>query len=338
MIHRTIRSSALMGFADLTRSYGLNPEELAAEQGLASEALHNPDLRLPFTSTAALLAAAAERSGFDDFGLRLSFARRASVWGVVSLVARDQPTLGEVLAAVRRYARLQSEATWFARVDADELVEIHLNYFEPMPPLTFRVSIDLSLATMSRVLREIAGSAWNPECVCFRYGRPKSTALYDQAFGIEVYFDQPFDGFICRRDDLDQAVPNADPAMARQTTRLADGLLGEHRSHLSDDVVEAVIRLLPEGDCSRERVATLLNLGVRTMQRRLAEEGASFAELLDRGREILSQSYVDGSRRPLAEVADLLGFSSQQAFNHWYRARFGESPSNRRRAVQASLK
>jgi transcriptional regulator GlxA family with amidase domain len=78
-----------------------------------------------------------------------------------------------------------------------------------------------------------------------------------------------------------------------------------------------------------------MGMGVRTLQRRLAEEHTSFAEVLDSARDILAQSYVDGSRRALVEVSTLLGFGSQAAFNHWYRARHGISPSERRRQVAA---
>lgn len=97
-------------------------------------------------------------------------------------------------------------------------------------------------------------------------------------------------------------------------------------------VTEIVIRRMPEGGCDLPQVAEDLGLTVRTLQRRLADEGASFAAVLDRAREILGESYVEGSRRPLAEVAGLLGFASQAAFNHWYKQRYGVPPSARRKA------
>ena len=52
------------------------------------------------------------------------------------------------------------------------------------------------------------------------------------------------------------------------------------------------------------------------MQRRLAAEGSSFSELLYGVRMNMARTFVENSRRPLAEVADLLGFASLSAFYH----------------------
>ncbi len=97
---------------------------------------------------------------------------------------------------------------------------------------------------------------------------------------------------------------------------------------------EVAILLLPDRRCSRERVAAVLGLGVRTLQRRLSGEGATFVGLLDQARRRLADSYVTGSRRSLQEVGSLLGFSSQSAFNHWRRAEYGETPPQRRKRAE----
>jgi transcriptional regulator GlxA family with amidase domain len=93
--------------------------------------------------------------------------------------------------------------------------------------------------------------------------------------------------------------------------------------------------LLPQGRCSSEEVADRLRIKRRTMQRRLAEEKTTFAELVEIARARVAWAYVENSTRPLAEAAGQLGFSSQAAFNHWHRARYGETPSVRRRRARA---
>ena len=48
----------------------------------------------------------------------------------------------------------------------------------------------------------------------------------------------------------------------------------------------------------------------------------------------LADTFVDGSRRPLAEVADLLGFASLSAFSQWYSRSHGQSAAERRAALR----
>jgi AraC-like DNA-binding protein len=69
----------------------------------------------------------------------------------------------------------------------------------------------------------------------------------------------------------------------------------------------------------------------RTLQRRLAAAGASFTALLDDVRRTLVQRYLLDDSMSLTEVAFLLGFKEQSAFNHTFRGWFGMSPSAWRR-------
>lgn len=45
-------------------------------------------------------------------------------------------------------------------------------------------------------------------------------------------------------------------------------------------------------------------------------------------------TFVENSRRPLAEVADLLGFASLSAFSQWYSRTHGQSAAERRAALR----
>lgn len=329
---RTIRSSALAGFAKLAAELGLDPDALAVGAGLPLEAFHDPNLRIPLSSLGRLLMDAAAQGEAPDLGLRLARRRRVATWGVLGLVTRDQATLGDVVTALRRYTRLHTDGIWITVERAGESVELHVNAYETGAPAMMQALEDLSVAAMHLNLSEIMGPAWRPDCVCFRRHQPILATPYNRLFGCEVLFDQAFNGILFPAGLLEAPVPGADAGAAEQAERRAEALLRSSRGALADHVTEIVIRRLPDGGCDLPRVAGDLGLTVRTLQRRLAEEGASFATVLDRAREILSESYVEGSRRPLAEVAGLLGFGSQAAFNHWYKQRYGVPPSARRKS------
>ena len=93
--------------------------------------------------------------------------------------------------------------------------------------------------------------------------------------------------------------------------------------------------LLPSGRCTIEQVAKHLGLVCRTVQRRLAEEGTSFSDLINQLRVDLAERHVAGSDRPLTDVAALLGFAAPSGFSRWYQAQFGCSPSQARALTRA---
>jgi AraC-like DNA-binding protein len=80
---------------------------------------------------------------------------------------------------------------------------------------------------------------------------------------------------------------------------------------------------LPGAECSIERVADHLGCNRRTVHRRLVACGTSFSEVLDNERAEIVMRLIQERSRPLAEIAEMIGFSAQSAMARWFRERFG---------------
>jgi AraC-like DNA-binding protein len=80
-----------------------------------------------------------------------------------------------------------------------------------------------------------------------------------------------------------------------------------------------------------ERVAARLGMPPRTLQRRLTVEGTSYNGLLDELRHELALRYLRQRELALAEVAFLLGFAEQSAFQRAFRRWTATSPAEWRR-------
>jgi len=78
------------------------------------------------------------------------------------------------------------------------------------------------------------------------------------------------------------------------------------------------------------RVAELLNLSRRTLQRRLEDEGTSFKAVLDDTRRELANRLIHDRLMTLGEIAYLLGFSETSSFSRACRRWTGVSPSQLR--------
>ncbi len=197
-----------------------------------------------------------------------------------------------------------------------------------------RQMVELGLAQVVRVLKLYLGGAWRPLGAAFVHAAPKTLSTHQRHFGPNLEFDQAFNGLVVRREDLDRANPTADPEMARQVDRFL-GHLGGGDAGVHERTRELVMGWLPAGKCTGEWVAHQLGVDLRTLQRQLAADGTSFLEIVQGVRMSLVPQYLEQSDRPLAEVADLLGFSALSAFSRWHRQHYGVSPSDRREAARA---
>ena len=86
-------------------------------------------------------------------------------------------------------------------------------------------------------------------------------------------------------------------------------------------VEHALTELLPSGRTQIDDVARELAVSKRSLQRRLAEEGTSWLEVLNACRERLARHYLGSTNLGVGEVSFLLGFEDPnslfRAFHRW---------------------
>nr|WP_233171603.1 helix-turn-helix transcriptional regulator [Dyella sp. ASV21] len=94
------------------------------------------------------------------------------------------------------------------------------------------------------------------------------------------------------------------------------------------------IRLLlsaqPAHEWRAEDVASRLALSEATLRRRLAEETTGFRDILEEVRLVHGLALVQGTDKPLKQVAVECGYASPSRFTARFRERFGTLPSDLR--------
>src|SRR4051794_25723445 len=98
-----VRSAKHDGYLELGRSRGLDPAQLAEGVGLDVADLATLQKWIPAADVARLLELSADRSGHEDFGVRLAGVRRLSTLGPLSVVLGQEPDLRSVLRLLISY-------------------------------------------------------------------------------------------------------------------------------------------------------------------------------------------------------------------------------------------
>jgi AraC-like DNA-binding protein len=88
---------------------------------------------------------------------------------------------------------------------------------------------------------------------------------------------------------------------------------------------------MAEGDVQIETVARALATSTRSLQRRLAEAGISYQQLLDNTRRDAADEYLADPRLSIGEVAYLLGYSEPAAFHRAFKRWNGITPQSFRK-------
>ncbi len=101
------------------------------------------------------------------------------------------------------------------------------------------------------------------------------------------------------------------------------------------DLVEAIAAVvslaLQEGPPRLEWIAAKLGLSPRSLQRKLANSGTTYLELLERVLGERARSLIGSTRTPIIEIALSLGYSDAAHFNRAFKRWTGVLPSDYRR-------
>lgn len=332
---RLIRSAVLSNYVEVARSVGLDPYRMIYELRLPPACLTDPEVKVSAVAVGRLLEGSAQRSGKSDFGLRLADQRTVANLGALALLVREQPTIRKALDVLVGYMFLHSESVVLNMREVDGQVILNLA-IEVDRPVPIRQSVELGIGFLHRSFQQLFREHWKPQIICFTHAAPAKKDVYRKFFGTDIKFNQDFNGIVCALRDIDAAVPAADAKMARHVQQYLDTLAARRNATMSASVRECIYMMLPSGLCSADSIAARLGVDRRTVHRHLAREGKTFSSLMDSVRAELVTRYIDNRDRPLASLAELLGFSALSAFSRWFRTQFGCSVSEWRVRTAAS--
>ena len=329
-----IRSACLTHYAEVARSLGLDPLKMLRQARLPLTCLDQQNMPIAVSGVRRLMKISAAESGVAEFGMRMAERGGLPNLGLVALVVREQATIGAALEALSRYIHIHNEAMRLTIERQDDVVLLlpALRGEGRRPP---RQSTEWALGLVFRIIASLFGSDWRPIEVHLAHAAPANRGYYRQFFGCDVIFDSDFDAILCAASDMDRPIPTANPLMARYVQSRVEAV--DQRPVNWDDKVSDLVRaLLPDGHCTIERVAEHFGCDRRTIHRHLLERGTSFSQILDTQRADLIERLIEDSHRPLADIAELLGFSAQSAMARWFRGRFGCSITQWRSRIQPS--
>lgn len=312
----------------------LDQAQLPAPGIRARLAMWLPEDRVPVTTWAALLdEAVALQPGEPAPGLAIGAGVQPRHVGVLGYLVLASDTLAEAMAAYQRYERL------FYGVDLAEVAmvqgEVELRW--PRPPHVSVVADEVAIAALVSFLRRQIADAPPPSRVSFLHAAaPARRAACEAFFGCPVDFGDTHTRVRFPASYLAIPMPHRDPGLRTLLDQQARSLLAAlpQPNPFDRAVQQVLVRLLPDGEVSVDKVAQALHQSTRTLQRRLGDSGITWQALLDRTREHLARQYLADPALSLVEIALLLGYSEQSAFTRAFRRWTGQTPQACRRGAR----
>lgn len=316
----TIRA-VLTGFAAL----GLDAEQIRVESGIDAGTLERPDAEVESEAFTRLWKSALRRAPRPELPTEVGLAVPFGAFGALDYLAgssRDVEAGFLTLAShFRQVASFFSVEVLPGEPDGGV---VRLVWKEAQPSRD--LGDEFTLAVMVGRFRETTNGLFRACAMRLPGVRPAAPTRHEQLLGAPVTFGCAVAALEVPAGSWKLPLRGADPALQQTLRELAKRLqLGGSESDLESAVRARLRSLLPEGTPSAARVARLLGLSERTLQRRLNESGTGFLRVLDSFREAEAERLL-ATGLPLADAALRLGFSDQSAWNRAFRRWKGMSP------------
>jgi AraC-like DNA-binding protein len=148
-------------------------------------------------------------------------------------------------------------------------------------------------------------------------------------FGADVRFGATVDELVFSPSIREIAVVSADPFLHDLLVKYCEEALASRavrRSPFGLSVENAIVTLLPHGHARAGDVAQQLGVSQRTLARKLASEGLTFAGVLQSLRADLAKRHLMDETLPISKIAWLLGYQDVSAFTHAFKRWTGSTP------------
>jgi AraC-like DNA-binding protein len=209
------------------------------------------------------------------------------------------------------------------------LIEYHPNF-----QVRQAERVEAALGSMLNLTRWATGGRFRPAGLWLSHPPLDDPSRYEALVGCPVHFYADGCRLSFSADQLSLSLIQANSALRDHLRQLADQVLAEVGRLSLGEEVERLVRAYPrEG---KERIAAQLQISGRHMHRRLAEDGLSFKSLRDSVLQSMACHMLNSDQR-LAQIAEQLGFSDENAFTRAFRRWQGITPARYRERQRARL-
>lgn len=305
---------------------GVDSARIFQAVGIPATLSTDPLTRLPTTTMTRLYRACVDVTNNPYFGLNVAKFIQLPLLHALGYGLASSSTLMDFCRRLERYFRLVSQVAKISVTEVDGTVLLRFEHLVE----TSGETEDAVLGFLVRTMRQLYKPGFNPLRVEFHRPMPREGAEpYEALIRAPVSFSHAASLLVFDKTDLLQNLAGSCPELAQVNDNISISYLARlDKSDVITGVTQKIIEFLPDGDCSRDRVASALCMSPTTLQLKLSQRGTHFQQLLDDTRKELACSYLRQASRPVTEITFLLGFSDTSNFTRAFKRWTGLSPTD----------
>jgi AraC-like DNA-binding protein len=326
----TCSAAVLYPFVLRLRELRVDPAPLLSEIGLPPDAPFDRKARIPHADLATFVTRAVEVSGRPSLGLEAAACPSPTEFDLIGYAAANCATLGEGIALCARALPLAHDGVRLEVVTRGELTELQLRH----EPGIARIPAASEFLAAQLVLYggRYVGRTLKPNWASFAHTEPACDLTHYRSVFREVRWGQQETALVFPTAGLSLRHATANPHLLTVLKSQLELLLGSRdaRASFAERVKSAIEGELASGSGAKV-IARRLGVSLRTLHRKLSDEGTSYGALLKDIRMDYAMHALEREGLTIDELSRRLGFSRSNAFFKAFKRWTGSTPGAARR-------
>lgn len=301
---------------------GLDVDHIRARVGHVPAAA---DAMVPVRQYNDMWSAAQALYGLPGLPTALGMAIPFGAFGAIDYLAGSAETIGALCESLVLHFSMVSIDTRLHHERLDDGAHVlEVRGVGDIPG----VALEFALATLVGRLRYVTRDAFAPDAIALPAERPVEDSVRARLWRVPITYAYPCASCTVPASMWALAIGSADPYLHATLKTMAEQL--ELVRPRASDLEQALrIRLrdaLAQGRADPERLAGLLGVSERTLQRRLQDIGRSFSAVVEDFRREEAARLLQDRKLHLVQIAARLGYAEQTSFTRAFRRWTGETP------------
>jgi AraC-like DNA-binding protein len=323
----TVSSILVRALVEVSERAGVSREALLQGTAIDPRRLEHAIDRFELRDFERLQLRALDVTGDEALGLHLAERASEASFDLVAHLVAHAPTLRAAIEICSHFERLFMDGAHLRLRERAGTASIGLEFVRKSPRAD-RMLAEFAMAALLRMLEAFGGPGTRPSAVYFEHPSPAHRREYTRVFSGAERFGRDFTGLDFDARLLDRPQLHQHSALSAVLREHAQQQLEGVGRELgfSQRVQEYLLSHAPSRIPDMQTAARALGTSVRSLRRRLSEEGLSYRALVQSTLERSAKHLLGEPKRSIQETAHALGFEDGAAFHRAFKRWTGLTP------------
>lgn len=326
----------VLSLIEFAAKRGAQKEELLSIAEETASSLFHENPQIDSIKYNRILERAVETTKDDFLGLHFGESMHLAAAGLIAQITQNCDSVKQAIEYTCEFSLLACSSLPTQLAEEKNFYKLTFtpeNVWLSQSPEAVKHTTDGAIVFTLKQYQELTRKPYLPHHIHFAFSKPNDISEYERVLQCPISFGKAETALFFEKEQIEQHILTSDYHLLRILVTHAEEKISRLRqtSSFSEEVKASIAQMIKPQFPNIEQVADHLNLSTRTLQRKLAQEGKTFKEIINSLRKDFALSYLQRQDLSIDDIAFLLNYADSSNFIRSFKRMTGQTPNEFRK-------